>query len=36
MIAILNQLPSEAKIKKLLRKIILGVNIFCPALGLIT
>ena len=30
MIAILNQLPSEAKIKKLLRKIILGVNIFCP------
>jgi transposase-like protein len=30
MIALLNQLPSEAKIKKLLRKIIFGKNLFCP------
>jgi transposase-like protein len=30
MIALLNQIPSEAKIKKQLRKIIFGRNIFCP------
>lgn len=30
MIAFLNQIPSEAKIKKQLRKIIFGKNIFCP------
>jgi len=30
MIALLNQLPSEAKIRKLLRKIIFGKNLFCP------
>ena len=30
MIALLNQIPSEAKIKKLLRKIIFGKNLFCP------
>jgi len=30
MIALLNQIPSEAKIKKHLRKIIFGKNIFCP------
>ncbi len=30
MIALLNQIPSEAKIKKLLRKIIFGHNLFCP------
>ena len=30
MIAFLNQIPSEAKIKKQLRKIIFGSNIFCP------
>jgi len=31
MIALLNQVPSEAKIKKHLRKIIFGKNIFCPS-----
>lgn len=30
MIALLNQIPSEAKIKKLLRQIIFGKNVFCP------
>ena len=30
MIALLNQIPSEAKIKKHLRKIIFGKNMFCP------
>ncbi len=30
MIALLNQIPSEAKIKKHLRKIIFGKNVFCP------
>ena len=30
MIALLNQIPSEAKIKKHLRKIVFGKNIFCP------
>jgi transposase-like protein len=30
MIALLNQVPSEAKIKKHLRKIIFGKNLFCP------
>jgi len=30
MIALLHQIPSEAKIKKHLRKIIFGSNIFCP------
>jgi len=30
MIALLNQIPSETKIKKQLRKIIFGKNIFCP------
>ncbi len=30
MIALLNQIPSEAKIKKNLRKIIFGKNLFCP------
>ncbi len=30
MIALLNQIPSEAKIRKHLRKIIFGKNIFCP------
>jgi transposase-like protein len=30
MIALLNQIPSEAKINKLLRKIIFGHNLFCP------
>ena len=30
MIAQLNQIPSEAKIRKLLRKIIFGKNLFCP------
>jgi transposase-like protein len=30
MIALLNQIPSEAKIKKHLRKIIFGHNLFCP------
>lgn len=30
MIALLNQIPSEVKIRKLLRKIIFGKNLFCP------
>ena len=30
MIALLNQIPSEVKIKKQLRKIIFGKNVFCP------
>ena len=30
MIALLNQIPSEAKIKKHLKKIIFGKNLFCP------
>lgn len=30
MIALLNQIPSEAQIKKQLRKIIFGKNMFCP------
>ena len=30
MIALLNQIPSECKIRKLLRKIIFGKNISCP------
>jgi len=30
MIALLNQIPSEAKIKKQLKKIIFGRNVFCP------
>lgn len=30
MIALLNQIPSESKIKKLLRKIIFGSHLFCP------
>ncbi len=30
MIALLNQIPSEAKIRKQLRKIIFGKNLFCP------
>lgn len=30
MIALINQIPSEAKINKLLRKIIFGKNLFCP------
>ncbi|MFH1822902.1 MAG: IS1595 family transposase [Patescibacteria group bacterium] len=30
MIALLNQIPSEAKIKKHLRKIVFGQNMFCP------
>jgi transposase-like protein len=30
MIAFLNQIPSEAQIKKQLRKIIFGRNLFCP------
>ena len=30
MISLLNQIPSETKIKKYLRKIIFGKNIFCP------
>ena len=30
MIALLNQIPSEAKIRKELRKIIFGKNLFCP------
>ena len=30
MIALLNQIPSEAKIKKHLRKIIFGSHLFCP------
>lgn len=30
MIALLNQIPSEAKIRKHLRKIIFGSHIFCP------
>ena len=30
MIALLNQVPSEVKIKKQLRKIIFGKNVFCP------
>ena len=30
MIALLNQIPSEAQIKKELRKIIFGKNMFCP------
>ena len=30
MIALLNQMPSEAQIKKQLRKIIFGKNLFCP------
>lgn len=30
MIALLNQIPSETKIKKLLRKIIFGKNLSCP------
>jgi len=30
MIAFLNQIPSEAKIKKQLRRIIFGQNVFCP------
>lgn len=30
MIALLNQIPSETKIKKHLRKMIFGKNIFCP------
>lgn len=30
MIALLNQIPSEAKIKKHLRQIIFGKNMFCP------
>jgi len=33
MIALLNQIPSEAQIKKHLRKIIFGKNIFCPHCG---
>jgi len=31
MIALLNQVPSETKIKKYLRKVIFGKNIFCPS-----
>lgn len=30
MIALLNQIPSETKIKKLLRKVIFGKNMHCP------
>ncbi|MFH1413156.1 MAG: IS1595 family transposase, partial [bacterium] len=30
MIALLNQIPSEAKIRKYLKKIIFGKNLFCP------
>jgi len=30
MVALLNQIPSEAKIKKELRKIVFGKNLFCP------
>lgn len=30
MIALLNQIPSEAQIKKHLRRIIFGKNVFCP------
>ncbi|MBU0974167.1 IS1595 family transposase [Patescibacteria group bacterium] len=30
MIALLNQIPTEAKIKKHLKKIIFGKNVFCP------
>ena len=30
MIALLNQIPSETKIKKHLRKIIFGGHLFCP------
>ena len=30
MIALLKQIPSEAKIKKQLRKIVFGKNLFCP------
>ena len=30
MIALLNQIPSEAKIKKQLKRIIFGRNLFCP------
>lgn len=30
MIALINQIPSEAKIRKQLRKIIFGKNVFCP------
>lgn len=30
MIALLNQIPSEAKIRKYLKRIIFGKNIFCP------
>lgn len=30
MIALLNQIPSEAKIRKHLRKLIFGKNLFCP------
>ena len=33
MIASLNQIPSEAQIKKNLRNIIFGKNLFCPACG---
>lgn len=30
MIALLNQIPSEVQIKKQLRKIVFGKNMFCP------
>jgi len=30
MIALLNQIPTDAKIRKILRKIIFGKNLFCP------
>jgi len=30
MIALLNQIPTETKIKKHLKKIIFGKNVFCP------
>lgn len=33
MIALINQIPSEAQIKKHLRNIIFGKNMFCPACG---
>jgi transposase-like protein len=33
MIALLNQIPSEAKIKKQLKKIIFGEHVFCPRCG---
>ena len=31
MIALLNQIPSEAKIKQQLRQIIFGKNLHCPS-----